>query len=124
MKDVQNLITFWMRMFPQNFLKAFLKCKKFPNLYLVNKTAAVAFIGFELIDILKKLFGGCPRTNQFFQFKPEIYLFDYLEELIPWKRERGKGIQISLINNFYLTGGFNDLFEFLEMVVKDEGPSQ
>ena len=90
MQEILILITLWLRLFSKEFLKSFLLCWKYPYLYLVDKQAALANAGFELIDILKKIFGGCPWTLNFYDFKPEMYLFKG-DDGIPWKEHIGRG---------------------------------
>jgi len=79
--------------------------KKYPFFYLVNKKAALAMIGNELIDILKKFFGGCIRSYNFYSFRPLIYLFKG-DELVPWTKEKDFGMFYTIINQFHMIGGF------------------
>lgn len=42
-----------------------------------------------------------------------MYMFEG-DDGIPWKEHIGRGFQFTLINHFWMIGGFIDIFEFLE----------
>jgi len=66
---VIRMITLWLQIFPDTLLKPFIEWRKHPKLFLVDRNCALAACGFEIMDMLKWLFGLCARTGVIFGVK-------------------------------------------------------
>lgn len=63
---VVEAIVQWLKALKGDLLKSFIEYKKCPKLSLVDRKCALAACGYELLDMLKWLFGLCPRTGVIF----------------------------------------------------------
>jgi len=65
LKLVVKLIANWLSLFP-SLAKSFIECQQYPKLILIDRNAALAASGYEIIDMLKWLFSLTTRTALFF----------------------------------------------------------
>jgi hypothetical protein len=65
MQLVFELILAWMEIFPL-YYQSFKECEQHPLLFCVDLPAAISQCGFELSEILGKIWGLCRRTNATF----------------------------------------------------------
>jgi hypothetical protein len=65
LKKVLELIVAWFRKV-QTLQSSYLELKHNPDLFLVDSHCAIVASYFELMDLLRKIFGGCHRAIRYY----------------------------------------------------------
>ena len=65
LRVVFELILTWMEVFPR-YLETFGECQTNPLLFCADLPAAISMCGFELVELLGKIWGLCPRARNLF----------------------------------------------------------
>lgn len=63
---VMQMLALWLKIFPDTLLEHFIDGQTNPELGYIDRRAALAQCGYEMIDMLKWLFCRCMRNGVFF----------------------------------------------------------
>ena len=113
MSLVFSVIRKWLEIFPTQLSQYYEMTKKYPKLYLVDFNTALSRCGYEMIDIMAKCFGLCPRCNQLFAIFDKIYLFKGEYEIVKYNPIMHRGLMYSLMNLFGEQRGLESFKYFL-----------
>ena len=103
MELVFQLILTWLEIFPL-YYQSFKDCIQYPFLFCVDLPAAISQCGYELSEILGKIWGLCRRSNATFQQFSKEYIVSG-----PFARQdkiQENGLALSLTNVFGNLKGF------------------
>lgn len=108
--QVFELIITWLDIFP-SYVEAYKECHATPNLMLVDVGCAISQCGYELLKLLGMVFGMCRRTNNFFSDFQGDFLVE--GEFAKDDVRASSGLQLSLINQFGVLGGFEKIIQMV-----------
>ena len=106
-----EMVLIWFEIFP-HYLKAFKETKQYDKMYMIDLPSAISQCGYELTEILGKIWGTCLRARNFFnQYKSEyIHAGDYCrKELI-----KENGLVMAITNIFGEMNGFKRIIRIIK----------
>ena len=93
----------WVEIFPKYINDYKLACKH-PNLFLVEKNAAIASCGYEIFSMLQQCFGCSERANKFMMAHQNKVCVQ--NEYAEPEAMSNNGLMLSLVGQFGSLGGF------------------
>ena len=119
LRVVFELILTWMEVFPR-YLDSFHECQTNPLLFCADLPAAISQCGFELVELLGKIWGLCPRArNLFSTFKAEyIHPGNFARQ----DKITENGLGMSLTNIFGEVNGFTRVINVIKGTAEAQFP--